>query len=476
MFGNHHRVIPYAPAAAMFAAAVFVSAFIPACKEQEARRADRPGGPPAAAVSVTLGPVNVRPVQRTVKVVGTLWGDEDATVSNKVPGKVIAVYKDIGDRVEAGEVLAQLLKNDYQLTLNQRNSALAEVLARLGVDRVPPEDFDVSALPAVRRARLTAENARAKFERGKQLHVQQPPLLADQDFADLQAAFEVAQSGYEAELLTARALVTEALTRQADVAIAQQALNDTTIRAPRPNAAGPGSAASAWADDTSASAPSTSSAGSGLSFVVSERYVSVGELLPGISRMFRVVDDDPLKFRAAVPERFVGDIRIGQQVDVTVEAYPDTFPGTVSRINPQIDPANRTFQLEIIVPNDQHKLRPGGFARGRVRTRVQEGAVFVRQESVVTFAGVNKVFTVKEGKAAEIGVELGERDGNEVEVVKGLKPGDQVVVGGASKLATGVPVEVRADATASSPAGTTAPARPTTSAVTGPPFQLQPTR
>ena len=402
----------------------------------------------SAAVPVVLKSARVRPVQRSVDIVGTLWGEEDVTVSNKVNGKVIAIYKDVGDRVEPGEPLAQLLRNDYQLALNMRTSALREVLAQLGTDVVPPANFDVNKMPAVRRAKLQADNARAKYERGKQLHDQKPPLLSDQDYADLEASFQVAQSGFEAELLTARALVTEARTRQTEVAIAEQALRDTTIRAPRPNydtpsddtADAPASAAATKGAAPAATQPVNSA---GRSFVVSERYTSVGELLPAVSKMFRVVDDDPLKFRAAVPERFVGDIRVGQSVGVTVEAYPDTFPGTVSRINPQIDPANRTFQVEILVSNARQMLRPGGFARGRVQTRMQPDVVFVPQESVVTFAGVNKVFTIKDGKAAEVGVELGDRDGDEVEVLKGLKGTESVVVSGTSKLATGVAVEVK---------------------------------
>ena len=411
------------------------------CKKNDAAAAEGRKGPPAA-VPVVLQPANVRPVQRAVEVVGTLWGEEDVTVSNKVNGKVIAVYKDVGDRVEPGEPLAQLLRNDYQLALNQKTSALREVLVQLGTEVVPPQDFDVSKMPAVRKMQLQAENAKAKFERGKKLHDQKPPLLSDQDFADLEAAYQVAQSGYEAELLTAHALVTEARTRQTEVAIAEQALTDTTIRAPRPKYDDPVPGATSSEQEPVSSPPGST----GRSFVVSERYTSVGELLPAVSKMFRVVDDDPLKFRAAVPERFVGDIQVGQKVAVTVEAYPDTFPGTVSRINPQIDPANRTFQVEILIPNDQHKLRPGGFARGRVRTHMQPDVVFVPQESVVTFAGVNKVFTVKDGKAAEVGVELGDRDGDEVEVLKGLKGSEAVVVSGTSKLATGVPVEVKGGA------------------------------
>jgi RND family efflux transporter MFP subunit len=141
---------------------------------------------------------------------------------------------------------------------------------------------------------------------------------------------------------------------------------------------------------------------------------------------------------------------VGQPVAVTVEAYRESFPGTVSRINPQIDPANRTFQIEVLVSNEKRLLRAGGFARGRVQTRVLPDVVFVPQEAVVTFAGINKVFTVKDGKAAEIGVELGDRQGEFVEVTKGLKGQEAVVVTGTSKLANGVAVSV--DPAAGAPA------------------------
>src|SRR5204863_6415050 len=138
------------------------------------------------------------PLQRYVEVVGTLWGDEDATISNKVPGKVIAIYADIGDRVASGEPLAQLLKADYELDRNQKQSALQESLAKLGLRELPTGDLDVNAIPAVRRAKLQADNAESRYNRGKQLHDETPPLLSDQDFADLRLAWEVAKSGYDA--------------------------------------------------------------------------------------------------------------------------------------------------------------------------------------------------------------------------------------------------------------------------------------
>lgn len=432
------------------ALAVGAVAFLAACSKQDEGAPAQGGAANAPArdpVPVTVRPVTVRTAQRYVEVTGTLFGEEEVTISNKVPGKIIAIYKDVGDRVAPGVELAQLLRNDYELARNQRQAALQEVLARLGTAEVPPENFDTSLLPAVSRARSQAENARARLERGRQLHQRTPPLISEQDFADLQTTFDVAQQGYEAELLTANALAGEARTRRAELAIAEQALRDTTIRAPRPMAGG----ATGDGDDPPAAAPATAPAtapapGDGSpqgSFAVAARYVSVGELLSPISRMFRLVDDDPLKLRAPVREQFIGEMRVGQRALVRVDAYDREFAGEVSRISPQVDPASRTFQIEIVIPNAEGLLRPGGFARARVATRVQPDVVFVPRDALITFAGVTKVFTVKDGKAQEVVVEAAPASqGQDVEVTRGLTGSDSVIITGANRLATGMPVAV----------------------------------
>lgn len=436
----------YAAAAPLALALIAITA---GCKDADANAKGGPGGqgPPQDPVTVRLATAERRPVQRTVEVVGTLWGEEDVAISNKVPGKVIAVFKDVGDRAEPGEVLAQLLKNDYELARNQRESALQEVLAKLAVNAVPPADFDPKDLPTVRRARLQAANAQERYRRGKQLHDQRPPLMSDQDFADLVTTRDVAQSAYDVEVLTARSLVAEARTREAELRIAEQALKDTTIRAPRPF---PVDATGGDGDADGATGPAAPPAGDGdaasaeaETFAVAGRQIEVGELLSPLTPMFRLLDDDPLKLRADVPERFVGEVKVGQGVELAVEQHPGkTFAGKVSRINPQIDAASRTFKVEVVIPNPGRELRAGGFARAKIGTRTEE-AVFVPAAAVSRFAGVEKVFTVKDGKAAEVGVTLGPtRTGETVEITKGLKGGEQVVAQNAGKLATGVPVTV----------------------------------
>ena len=73
-------------------------------------------------------------------------------------------------------------------------------------------------------------------------------------------------------------------------------------------------------------------------------------------------------------------------------------------------------------------------------TRMRDEVVFVPQQAVYTFAGVSKVFVVRDGKAAEVIVEMGQRVGDDVEIVKGLKGSEQIAVTGVSRLTNGSPV------------------------------------
>ncbi len=407
-----------------------------------------PGGPAASEpVRIALGSSVARPRQRAVSVVGTLFGDEEAVVSNKVPGKVIGIFKDVGDAVAPGEPMAQLLRNDYELSLRQREAALQEVLAKLGLSSPPGSEFDIEALPSVRRAALQMRNAEARYQRAKQLFEEKVSGLSPQDFENARTEWEVALSAYEVERLASRGLLGEVKTRQAELAIADQALRDTTLRAPRPSQQRgdpeptTGEAGAVPADPAPPADPQRS-------WVVVERLISDGELKSAISPFFRLVDLDPLRLRAAVPERYVGAVRRGQKARASVEAYAQVFEGYVERVNPRVDIASRTFEVEIALPNPQGKLAPGSFARADILTHVDDQAVFVPAQAVYSFAGVDRVFTVKDGKAVELPVELGDRVGDDIEVVRGLKAGVTLAIGNVSKLATGVPVKVESNAPA----------------------------
>jgi multidrug efflux pump subunit AcrA (membrane-fusion protein) len=426
---------------------ILAGALVVGCSEKDDENGAAGAKTPREAVPVRVAAARTDGVQRSVEIVGTLFGQEDVTISNKVPGKDIAIYKDVGDRVAPGEPLAQLLQNDYQLSLNEKQSQLQEVLASLGLKDVPPDSFDLEGVPAVQRARLQAQNAKAKLERAKQLQQSKPPLISEQEFSDIQTESQVAQSGYDAALLEARSQVGTARTRKAQVAIAEQALRDTTIRAPRPAMSEDGRVAAPTSLPTTAPSATTQSttAPTGTVYAVAGRFSSEGELNAALTRMYRLVIDDPLKLRASVPERHVSRLKVGQHVLIRVEADARAFAGTVSRINPAIDAANRTFEIEIAIPNADHTLKPGAFARGEVQTSVEPDVLLVPEAGVVSFAGVKKVYTVKDGKAAEVPIDTGARVNGWVEVVKpkGMKAGDPVIVEGVNRLAAGVPVQVK---------------------------------
>lgn len=384
---------------------------------------------PPTAVNVAVQMAKLQPQQRSVEVVGTLYGDEETTVSAKVSGRVAGFFKDVGDRAEGGELLVQLEKRDYELVARQKELAVREVLAKLNLKELPSTAFDPTQVPAVRRAKLQWDNAQAKLERGQQLQKETPPLLSDQDFADLQTSAAVASSAYQVERTACEALLAEAHSRRAEWEVANQRLADTAIVVPPPHRVG------------MEAGPTTQ--GADKTYAVTGRLVSIGEYVKEGDALFRLVDDDPVKLRASVPERFVAQLAVGQKVQVRVEAYSNDFWGTIARLNPQIDPANRTFQVEVVVPNRDRRLKPGAFAKAWVQTHVDAKAVFVPKEAILSFAGVNKVFVIREGKAIEALVEVDLKPGDWREVFSGLAGNEQVAVSGLNRLANGVAVVVK---------------------------------
>ena len=105
-----------------FAIVMLLACAVAGCKKESAR-AEIPGDRKQDAVPVTVAPAVVAAVQRSVEVTGTLFGDEEATVSAKVPGRIVQILRDVGDRAASGEPLAQIDKTDYELAAAQKQMA-----------------------------------------------------------------------------------------------------------------------------------------------------------------------------------------------------------------------------------------------------------------------------------------------------------------------------------------------------------------
>jgi len=365
--------------------------------------------PVEAPRRVQLAPAERRSIPRTVVAVGTLLAEESAELGFKVPGRLLRWDVDLGSRVAAGAALAELDARDYELRRDRARAALQQARARLGLPVDGDDDgLDPESVGIVRQAKARLDQASANLERGRELR--QQGILSAADFDASEAAYKVASSEYEdalEEVNNRRAILAE---RRSDLALAEQQLQDTRLVAPFAGA-------------------------------VQQRRASLGEYLAAGAPVLTVVKLTPLRLRVEVPEREAPNVHRDQEVAVRVEGSAAAWPGRVVRLSPALDETTRSLIAEAEVDNSKGLLRPGSFARAEIRTESGGDSLVVPASAVVVFAGIEKVVTVKDGKAVERPVTTGRHADDVVEILSGLEHGEAVVVK-PGNLATGVAVEV----------------------------------
>jgi len=162
--------------------------------------------------------------------------------------------------------------------------------------------------------------------------------------------------------------------------------------------------------------------------MIRQRNANPGQYVAAGAPIVMLVQMQPLRLRTAVPEREARAIRIGQPVRITVEGTPGTHDGRVARISPSFDELNRTLLVETEVDNKSGVIRPGGFSRAEIVVDSGYRALVVPAAAVVTFAGIDRVFTFNAGKASEKRIKTGRRTEAGVEILEGVKAGDQIIL------------------------------------------------
>lgn len=173
---------------------------------------------------------------------------------------------------------------------------------------------------------------------------------------------------------------------------------------------------------------------------VAERIANLGSYAAIGTPIVRLVKTDPLRLRLEVPERESVAVRVGQEVRLNVEGDTNTYSGKLARVAPAIRESTRMLSVEADVPT-QGALRPGLFARAQIVVTAGEQGLSVPPNAILTFAGLDKVFTVRDGKAVEKAVVTGRRSAGWIEIVSGLASGEAVVLDPAG-LRTGQPLAV----------------------------------
>ena len=178
------------------------------------------------------------------------------------------------------------------------------------------------------------------------------------------------------------------------------------------------------------------------------------------SSLFVVEDLDALILRVNVPERELAKLSVGQVAELAFDAVPNkTFAGKIALISPYVDSGTATFGVRIRVTDTGGLLRPGMFARVAIVYERKLDALQIPRTALLDGDGPPKVFVVASGKAEERAVQLGLSSGAMIEVIEGLKDGEQVVVVGQGAIKPGA--AVRIVKTPARPAASTPPAAKT---------------
>jgi multidrug efflux pump subunit AcrA (membrane-fusion protein) len=390
-------------------AAVLVSLALAcaACSKSESAQAR---GRDAAAKPVKTEPVRQEMVHRAVEVVGTLAAEDEVMLSSETDATVSRILADLGDRVKAGQVLVELDREKRQYSLDQQRASLARALARYGASetgKLPP----IEQTPDVQRAAAELAQAKQAFDRAEELHRRQ--LVPKQQLDDADTTLKAKQAGYDSALQNAKNLRADIDASDAGMKLADRQLRDTYIRAP-------------------------------FDGYVQKRVVSLGELVKAQSPVMSVVRIDPLKVIAEIPERMGPWIKVGQPVNLQVDAYPDkTLTGSVSRISPAVNIQTRAFAFEARVPNAEALLKPGTFARVRLETSKVEPVLTLPYGAMQYRYGVNRAFVVEGDHLTAHELKTGERLGDRIEIVSGVKAGDAVAVSDVDSLTDGLKVTTR---------------------------------
>lgn len=387
------------------------------CEGESAARPAAPAPPTGANAAPAEGAPEIRvvtvarrPWPAVVRVQGSLWGDEEAIVGTKAQGQVRQVDAEMGTMVKRGQKLASLDPEEFDLKVDQAQAQLKQVRAKLGLGPDDPdESLDPLKAPTVRQETALLAEAASKLERAKSLYRQRA--VSIEELQQLEAAHAAAVARRDSAINGVEENIALLGVRRTELGLALEQRENSVIVAP-------------------------------FEGVVRQRHVAPGVYVRVGSPVVALVRTDPLRLRAGVSEREATRIAVGQRVLVYVDQQEKPIEATVTRISPSLDIASRALAVEVDIPNPEARLRAGLFAEARIVVGPDEKALAVPADAVTEFAGVEKVWLVQDGQAREVTVTTGRRDHGLIEILSGVKPGDQVALEG--RLARAGPVRIHA--------------------------------
>jgi HlyD family secretion protein len=337
---------------------------------------------PRPPMTVELAPVTRKDMVDTITVVGNLVGAATVDAVPRGQGRLEAVYVKLGDPVRRGQAIAKIEDREIVEQIKQ-----AEATLNVSQATIRQREADLKL------AQNNMERSKSLFERD---------LLPRQTFDDTDARYQAAQ----AQLELAHAQLEQTKSRLDELKIN---LSNTIITAP-------------------------------VEGFIGKRTLDPGASVGANTSFISVVDIRTVRLVINVVEKDLRRIHEGTAVEVEVDAYPgENFHGRVARLAPILDPATRTAQVEIEIPNSTYRLKPGMYARARFTVEKHDKALVVPTAAVVDLEGKLGVWVpADEGDTPVFNpVTIGIEQQDFTELTSGVKEGQRIITTGAAALRPG---------------------------------------
>jgi RND family efflux transporter MFP subunit len=389
-------------------------ALVGGCSETATEPVPETSEPELETIQAAVVEVQMQPWPSIVRSQGNMVADEQTVVGSKVAGRVAKVLVDIGSAVEAGDPIVILEENEFRLQVAQFEAQLLQARSAVGLSPdAPLESLEPSNSPPVRQEKALLDEAKSNLQRATNL--KRENAISQGEFDAVAAAERVAEARYAASLNSVREKIALIGVREADLALANQQLDETTIRAP-------------------------------MRGIVASRNVAPGTFLAIGQTVASIVRTDPLRFRGTVPERYAQSLAIGQPVTLKIESIPEPRNTEILRISPTLDQRSRALGFEAEIENSGDiSLRGGLFAEAQIVVDSDATAMAVPITSVTEFAGAQNVWRVEDGIARQREVLCGPvRDGMR-QIISGLEIGDKILLNAVAGRVARVISDAKAD-------------------------------
>ena len=402
---------------------VAAGAFLASCGGSKAnvRKEESTANAQPVAVEVTTAAAIKRELPRFFEATGSLAGDQQTDVAPQTSGKVVAVGVDIGSYVKRGQMLVRLDDDELKLRVAQASAQVeqAKAAVRQAEEKIglrSGQKFDPNRVADVAAAKVTLDLAEKNLQRAEKLI--ESGDVSRSFYDDARARRDQLKEQYEVALAQARqnyagvdVARTNVANAQAQLALAQKSLQYAVIPAP-------------------------------IDGYVTERVADVGEYVSPQQKVATIVRTNPLRIRIDIPEQSIQEVKVGQSVSILTSAWPDrNFAGRVARIAPNVSAMSRTLTVEAEIENGNNALKPGQFATVRILQERAEPAVLIPARAVVSDAGVNRVYVIKNGHAEQRLVQTGQTDGDLIEIRNGIAADEQVATSNLEQLTDGVAIK-----------------------------------